>query len=195
MIGFEDLFIIAGIWGEVISRLAQEPPLPKWAVERTPENIAELNIYLGNAAEPGTPLLNFSRNFNSGEWTVKKRDVDTVDRPVDEERWKDIKPLVVGPRNISVAVPLVDDRDYSPWGIVESSASIEIRFSGVSDSGTRYVDGVLLRLGDKTEDGKYYYAKSESDFAREPVLNLDANWVESVLGLFDNVPYGDDEGS
>ena len=51
VLGFPDLFIIAGIWGEVISRLAAEPPLPKWAVDRTPENFAELNVYLGNAAE------------------------------------------------------------------------------------------------------------------------------------------------
>ncbi|MCH8061453.1 MAG: hypothetical protein IH861_03010 [Chloroflexi bacterium] len=193
VLGFPDLFIIAGIWGEVISRLAFEPPLPKWAVERTPDTIAELNVYLGDAAEADTPFLNFSRDFRSGEWSVRKFDVDKEKRPVDEERWKDIEPLVVGPGNISVAVPIVDDRDYSPWGIVDSSNSIEIRFSGTSDSGTRFTDGFLLRLGDKTEDGKYYYAKSVSDFVRQPVLKLDAQWVETILGLFDDVPYGDKE--
>ncbi|MCH7652282.1 MAG: hypothetical protein IIB14_01270 [Chloroflexi bacterium] len=193
VLGFPDLFIIAGIWGEVISRLAFEPPLPKWAVERTPENIAELNVYLGNAAEEGTPFLSFSQDFRSGEWSVRKLDVDKGSRPVDEERWKDIKPLVVGPGNITVAVPIVDDRDYSPWGIVDSSNSIEIRFSGTSDTGTRFTDGFLLRLGHKTEDGKHYYAKSESDFVRQPVLKLDAQWVEAILGLFDDVPYGDKE--
>ena len=101
----------------------------------------------------------------------------------------------MGPGNITVAVPIVDDRDYSPWGIVDSSNSIEIRFSGTSDSGTRFTDGFLLRLGDKTEDGKFYYAKSESDFVRQPVLRLDAQWVDAVLGLFDDVPYGDEEGA
>ena len=76
---------------------------------------------------------------------------------------------------------------------MDSSNTFEIRFSGTSDSGTRYTDGYLLRLGDKTEDGKHYYAKNESDFIRQPVLILDAEWVETILGLFDDIPYGDKE--
>ena len=192
--GFPDLFIIAGIWGEVISRLAFEPPLPKWAVERTPENIFEMNIYLGNAADVDIPFLNFSRDIRSGEWSVRKFYVDEEKRPIDEERWKEIEPLVVGPRNVTVAVLIVDDLDYSPWGIVDSSESIQIRFPGTSDRGDPITKQFLLRLGDKTEDGKHYYAKPEdSDSVRQPVLNLDAQWVETVLGLFDDVPYGDEE--
>ena len=36
VIGFEELFLIADIWGEVLARLANEPPLPKWWVYREP---------------------------------------------------------------------------------------------------------------------------------------------------------------
>ena len=60
-----------------------------------------------------------------------------------------------GPENITVAVPAVDDQDYTPWGIGEESDAIEIRFSGETERGTRFTDGVLLIIGDKSDDGSH----------------------------------------
>jgi hypothetical protein len=191
VVGFPDLFLIASTWGDVISRLAKEPPLPKWAVERAPKTIDELNIYYGNPSLETTPMLSFSQDFETSKWSVQYFYEDEEPTPVDPERWKDIFPLVNGPDNITVAVPSVEDRDYVPWGITDDSKAIEIRFSGLTDSGTRFTDGVLLRLGNKTEDGRYYYAKSESNYSRQPVLNLDAQWVDTVLNLRDDIPYGE----
>ena len=57
-----------------------------------------------------------------------------------------------------LATAKVKDRDYSEWGIGDNSLSIEMRFRGVSETGTNYVDGVLLLIGNKSEDGDYYYA-------------------------------------
>jgi hypothetical protein len=118
--------------------------------------------------------------------------IDEGERPVDPERWEEILPLVVGSENITVAVPRIDDLDYAPWGIVDDSPAIEIRFSGLTDSGTRFTDGVLLRIGDKTPDGTGYYARSESNFARQPVIVLDAEWTEVFLTMRDNMPYADE---
>ena len=97
---------------------------------------------------------------------------------------------MAGPPPITVGVPLVDDRDYAPWGITDDSRAIEIRFNGLSDSGTRYIDGILLRIGSEAPGTSAYYAKSQSDTIREPVLLIDADWVDSMFDLLDNIPYG-----
>ena len=188
VVGFDELFIIAAAWGDVLARLAKEPPVPKWYVERTPEELEQVNIYRGNPASGETPVLTFEQE--DGEWSVMYRPNDTSTIPVDPERFAEIQPLLPGPPTITVGIPLVDDRDYAPWGITDDSRAIEIRFRGVSDRGTKYIDGIRLRIGSKAPGTSAYYAKSESDSIREPVLLIDADWVESMFSLHENIPYG-----
>ena len=188
VVGFDELFIIAAAWGDVLARLAKEPPLPKWYIERTPEELEQVNIYRGDPGSAETPVLTFEQD--DGEWSVMYRPNDTSTLPVDSERFEEIRPLLPGPPPITIGVPLVDDSDYAPWGITDDSRAVEIRFSGVSDRGTRYIDGILLRIGSKAEGTSAYYAKSESDRVREPVLLIDADWVESMFSLHENIPYG-----
>ncbi len=187
VIGFDELFLIASAWGDVLARLAKEPPLPKWYIERTPEELEQVNIYGGDPSSEETSVLTFQQD--DGEWTVRYRPEDKSRRPVDSERFEEIQPMLPGPPPITVGVPLVDDRDYAPWGINDDSRAIEIRFKGVSDSGTSYIDGILLRIGSEAPGTSAYYAKSESDTVREPVLLIDADWVELMFGLLEDVPY------
>ena len=192
VVGFPDLFLIASSWGDVISRLANEPPVPKWYVSRDPNTIVELNIYFGNPATEDTHLVSFIQDYRTNEWSVIDYEVDEVGRPIDLEVWEPLIPLVAGPDGMTIAVPVVDDQDYTPWGIGEDSNAVEIRFSGETDRGTRFTDGVLLILGDKNEDGTAYYAKSESTFVRQPIINLPAEWVDTFVGLAENPPYGEE---
>ena len=83
----------------------------------------------------------------------------------------------------------VSDRDYSPWGIGESSPIIEIRFKGKTETGTVFTNGVLLLIGNKTEDGNSYYGMSDQEGTAQPVLLLPANWVDTLLRLYDDIPY------
>lgn len=189
VLGFDDLFIITSNWGEVISRLAKEPPLPKWAVDRSPDIIKELNMYDGNAIQEKIRMVSFSQDLETNEWTVRddKIDEDYVD--VDMDLWEPVSKLVSGPKNITVAVASVPDRDYTPWGIDDDSFSIEVRFAGRTERGTKYTDGSLFRLGNKTKDEKFYYAKVETDTVVVPVLLLDAQWVDKFKALSAEVPY------
>ena len=48
-------------------------------------------------------------------------------------------------------------------------------------------------MGSKTPDGRSYYARPEShemNIFRIPVLTVDADWIDTLLGLYDDVPYG-----
>ena len=93
--GVAALHLIASSWGEVLARLAEEPPLPKWYVERSPEEIVELNLYRDGPRPDVPPSLRF--NKSEGAWTVG-RGVGETARPVDAERWSDLLPLLSGAR-------------------------------------------------------------------------------------------------
>ena len=97
--GVAALHLIASSWGEVLARLAEEPPLPKWYVKRSPEEIVELNLYRDGPRPDVPPSLRF--NKSEGAWTVG-RGVGETARPVDAERWSDLLPLLSGAPDISV---------------------------------------------------------------------------------------------
>ena len=191
VLGFPDLFLIASSWGDVISRLANEPPIPKWYVRRSPLDIVELNVYFGNPTTEDTHLISFVQDYKTNEWSVIDYKVDEVEQPIDLEVWEPLIPQVPGPENMTIAVPAVDDQDYTPWGITDESDAIEIRFSGETERGTRFTDGVLLILGDKSDDGSVYYARNESNFIRQPVIGMPAEWVETFVELAKDPPYGE----
>ena len=90
VIGFDELFLIADIWGEVLARLANEPPLPKWWVYRDPETITEVNIYTGVVGEPDGPFLRLQQE--EGEWVARNFDTDEENRPVDPDRFAEYLP-------------------------------------------------------------------------------------------------------
>ena len=190
VIGFDQLFLIANIWGEVLARLANEPPLPKWWEYRDPEIITEVNIYRGVPGEPDGPFLRIQQE--DGEWFARNFDTDEENRPVDTAQWADYLPLFGGPRDVKIEQYRIRDRDFVDWGISDKGHSIEIRFSGTTERGTRFTDGVLFLIGDKTEDGMHYYATPASDVATTPVVRLTAAWADALFDLIANVPYADD---
>ena len=208
--GFPQLFIVADSWGDVIARLAVEPPIPRWWVEHTSDDIVEVNIYDGGRFTEGTRTLTFDYDEDDG-WTVRLRPDDEDKTPVDEERWNEVQPLLGRPLGVAVAVPFVDDRDTTPWGIDEqSSRTIEIRFPGTSQGDVNFTDGDTYVIGDKVgcvdaEEGRpkaceagdsmarqdSYYAQRVSEHIINPILYVDALWVDTLFALFDDIPYGE----
>ena len=149
-----------------------------------------MNIYLGEEGKTTAPLLRIQQE--EGEWLARHYDNDETNRPLDDEKWAEYVPLVGGPRQIGVEAYKVRDRDYVDWGIGKEGHSIEIRFSGLTERGTRFTDGVLFLIGNKTEDGAHYFAIPASDTAASPVVLLDAKWAEKLFDLVSNVPYAEE---
>ena len=190
VIGFPQLFLIADAWGNVLNRLASEPPLPKWYVKRDLEETVELSIYLGNYIIGDTPLLRFEER--SGSWFVQDHTRDRDRVAVDAERWKGIEPLLAGPPNISVAESVVEFDDYTPYGIVDDSNSIEIRYNSVTKAGLEYSEGLVFIIGSLTPDQHWYYAMEVTGSIGQPVLLLDVDWTDNLLALYDDIPYGEE---
>ena len=187
VVGLPQLYLIASSWGDVLARLVTEPPFPRWYVERSPETIVEVNLYLGDPEDGATPHLGFRQE--GGEWSVRTGQNDAEARPLDAQRWAEILPLLGRPTTISVAVPPMGDRSHAAFGITGDSSVIEIRFQSETERGTEFIDALALRIGGKTPDNRGYYAMVLGDEREPPVLRVDATWAETLLGLFDDVPY------
>ena len=198
VIGFEELFLIADIWGEVLARLANEPPLPKWWVYREPETITEVNIYVAASDGAEGPFLRIQQE--DGEWFARNFETDEENRPLDAEELAEYLPLLGGPRDFAVEEYRVRSRDFLDWGMEfkgtdqpYEGSSIEIRFSGETERGTRFIDGVLFAFGNLTEDGTHYYATPLSDLAATPLVKIKAEWADALFELIENVPYAEAE--
>jgi len=198
--GFDELFLIVSTWGDVISRIARDPPIPKWYPKRDLSELMAFNVVYDNPASADTPAVLFRPAEDGSGWTVRNlQDKDGEPTPVDAERWAQIAPLLSGPPGVTVEGPLVEGGDFSPWGIDEESRAFEFRFRGLTEGGTEFMDGYLLRIGDKSPDGRWYYAKPEDPVRPEnnqeyrlPVLLLDAKWTEDLLDLAINAPIAQD---
>ena len=195
VIGFPQLFLIADTWGEVLARLAHEPPTPKWWIYRDPEIIDEVNIYLGEAGKTTAQWLRIQNE--EGEWLGRCCDENQANRPLDEEKLAEYLPLMGGPRSLEVEAYKVRSRDYTDWGIEldregkSEGHSIEIRFAGRTERGTRFTDGVLFLIGNRTDDGQHYYAIPAADVGSSPILKLKTEWADKLFGLVGNLPYAD----
>ena len=192
VIGFPQLFIIADSWGDVIARLAVEPPIPRWFVEHTSEDIIEVNIHDGPRFGDDTKSLTFDYDEEDG-WTVQLRPTDEKKRPIDTERWAEVQKLLGRPLGVAVAVPFVDDRDTTPWGVGDDSRAIEIRFPGTSQGDVNFNDGDTYNIGDKVPGEERYYVQRISDHIINPILYVDALWVDTLFDLFDDIPYGEEQ--
>ena len=182
---FPQLFLINAGWGKVLTRLVSEPPFPKWFVKRDPALISELSVIKGEQHGGDQKWLQFKSI--DGEWVAQLHGIDRWRTPVDVGQWEDVKPLLRGPE-FKILDTHIDD--FTAYGIYEkSSSAIHLRFEGLSDKGVVYDDGVVYLVGDKTPDGTGYYAKTEEGEFEQPLLWLEAVWVEQVLDLRDDIPY------
>ncbi len=190
VIGFPQLYTIADSWGEVLTRLAHEPPIPKWWIQRDPEEIVEVNIDLREPGEKDRPRLRLQKEEEG--WFAKHFPNDEENRPVDAEKWSEYLPLIGGPGEMVIEKYRVTSRDYADWGIDEEGRYIELRFAGLTEEGVKYTDGIPFLIGNETPDGEGYYAvpiSSQSSVSN--VLNLDADWVDALFGLVSDVPYAE----
>ena len=207
---FEELFIISSMWNDVLGDLVTDLPYPKWYVKRNPKDMVGIAIYKGDIESQSTPAKKFETK-NNKDWyfmdlTQSENDsTDTLTQApgtsyaaffktsekieLDQDLWSEKQYLTAGPSKIEVAQSYASEpEDYAKFGINNGGNAIELRFNSSSQKGTEFIDGILLKIGDKTEDGKFYYGYFENNEFVRPVLTIDSEWVDNVMDLYDNPP-------
>ncbi len=167
----DNLYVIESIWGQVLRRLAFEPPYPQWFYKLDPSRI----LYLG--VTKGEVTSDFVTEPEGWRWANPERD------PIDEDRWNEILPLLGGPEFIGIDADHIDD--LAKYGLLEPRAVVIVEYlppEGIEQGNWESV----LEIGDPTPEGDRYYARAEG----QPFLLLvDAPWFETLERLVDDPPH------
>lgn len=175
--GDDNLYVIESIWGQVLRRLAFEPPYPQWFYRLDPARV----LYLGVTKDEVT--VDFVIEASGWRFANPER------TPIDEERWLDILPLLGGPAFLGIEEERIDD--LAKYGLLEPHATVIIEYlppEGIDASNWESV----LEIGSLTPDGERYYARAEG----QPfLLALDAPWFETMERLVDEPPVAEESGA
>lgn len=168
--GDDNLYVIESVWGQVLRRLAFEPPYPQWFYKFDPARV----LYLG--VTKGDVTSDFVTNGTT--WRFANADRTSID-PI---RWAEIVPLLDGPPSLGILQDRIDD--LGKYGLLEPEATIIVEYlppQGIEGANWE----VLLEIGSKIEDGSGYYAKAVGQAA---LLTVDVDWYETMERLVDEPP-------
>ncbi len=171
MKGFPQLFLIDSSWGQVLTRIVDVPPIPKWYLRaKDPSVITGVDLIVGGKQV----------EFRKEDDVWKFEDGSAID----EDRWQEVLPLLNGPTLFLVVEERVNDP--GPWGVDENSDSISIRFKAQTERGVEYNDTATFVIGNDAPDPNEQYMYADGYGV---VLILDSHWVEVLRRLGEDPPY------
>jgi hypothetical protein len=168
--GDDNLYVIESVWGQVLRRLAFEPPYPQWFYKLDPARV----LYLG--VTKGEVTSDFVREG------ILWRFANADRTPIDPIRWAEIVPLLDGPQSLGILQEQIDD--LGKYGLLEPEATVIVEYlppTGIEGSNWE----LLLEVGNATPDGSAYYAKA---VGQPSLLTIEASWYETMEHLADDPP-------
>jgi len=168
--GDDNLYVIESVWGQVLRRLAFEPPYPQWFYKLDPARV----LYLG--VTKGEVTSDFVREG------ILWRFANADRTPIDPIRWAEIVPLLDGPQSLGILQEQIDD--LGKYGLLEPEATVIVEYlppTGIEGSNWE----LLLEVGNATPDGSSYYAKA---VGQPSLLTIEASWYETMEHLADDPP-------
>ena len=168
--GDDNLYVIESIWGQVLRRLAFEPPYPQWFYRLDPLRVLYLGVTKGEVTSDFV--------IESFEWRFANADRT----PIDEERWAEVLPLLDGPDFLGIEADSIDD--LGKYDLLEPRAVVIAEYlppEGIDSSNWE----TILEIGGPTPEGDRYYARAQG----QPfLLTVDAPWFETLERLVDEPP-------
>ena len=196
--GSSQLQMVDSSWGDVLARLANEPPYPGWYYGETIapkiENIHQALFYrrgfeLARAfgyndtdtpeKEEGWYLCDLplaAREPCTGATALDKQGVEEMLQPILEPHINAVEAYGQGEVFEELA-PLFDK-----YGTGEDAPYVTLRRETETEEGVTEVWTISLSLGDLTPDGSEMYIVAMDS---KDVLRVDAEWGKSILALFD----------
>ena len=178
--GFPQLVLVDATWGEVLTRLVIEPPLPEWYYTLKGQ-VREVILFDDNEV---VRAYGFDRETEV--WSVcdlpleadpctgsQLADGDALDAEIEHFG----NPKIGG----AVALNLSDDSDYEQYGTVQTAPYIAVRVENRRENNVTEVTRLTMTIGDLTDDGKFRYAVANET---SDVITVDAEWADRVLDLF-----------
>ena len=195
--GMPQLQLVDSSWGNVLARLAIEPPLPGWYYGETMapriEDIHQALFFQG--LDPvralgynDTDIPDKAEGWYLCDLPLDEREPCTGTTALDTQRVQEMLTLILEPQ-ISAVEAYGEGESFEQlaplfdlYGTGEDAPYITLRREIISEDGVNEIWAVSLSLGDLTPDGSEMYVVAMDS---KDVLRVDAEWGKSILALFD----------
>lgn len=180
VVGHPQLVLVDASWGQVLTRLVNEPPLPDWYYTIKGE-IREILMFDENEI-----IRAYGFDRESESWFVC--DIPLEAEPCTGRQQADTKALDTAMTHYgqpeilgAVELGLPEGADYSPWGTVLDAPYIAIRLENRKETNVIEVTRLTMTFGDETDNGKSRYVLANET---HDVIKVDSAWADRVLDLF-----------
>jgi hypothetical protein len=186
VVGYPQLVLVDSSWGNVLTRLVNEPPYPDWWYTMDPAKAAELLFYKKNEV-----VRAYGLNDDDGKWYVC--DLPVVGDPCTGTKLADADAILsalklIAARQINGAesLSLPEQADYVPFQATVDAPYLSIRIENVKQTNITEVTRTSMTIGGLTPDGKERYMVANET---QDVVRADAAWANKILELFEGEPF------
>ena len=190
MVGFPQLVLVDSSWGEVISRLVAEPPLPDWLYSMSPSKVKEILFFQGNEIVRG---IAFHEDQGWVECDIPVGDevpcAGTI--PIDYNGLEPWLEHIAAPEFEGVAQVSRSPEQATAelFGITPESPYIDIRLENSTRPGVVEVTHVTIALGDLSSDGSGMFVRA---MEQPDIAEVGVEWGNRVLAFFDERSFVDE---
>lgn len=192
IVGSPKLWLIDSSWGDVLTRLTDDPPFPNWRYSLNPANVKELIFLEGNEIVRG---IAYHDDKGWVECDIIEGQPPPVpcegETPINESEFLPYLDHLANPqfqRVVKVAREVSEDDDEL-YGVSVNAPYIDIRVEEQTRARVTEVSHVTITLGELTPDGQGMYVRA----MEEPdVAEVDADWGRKVKDLFSDRSFLED---
>ncbi len=164
------VYLVDATWGQVLSRLAEEPPYPEWYYQVSLDRM----LYIGVVHEESE--VEFTKDPRG--W----RNASGGNEYVDQNRWDQVLPYLGGPEDLSILQDTIGD--FEKYGLLDPTTIIYAEFSpptNVQESRRR----VVVEIGNPDPNGNGFYAKIQG---QPYLLSVNQDWRDAMVELILDPP-------
>ncbi|MBI2855487.1 MAG: DUF4340 domain-containing protein [Chloroflexi bacterium] len=170
--GFPQVFLVYSGWGDVLTRLISEPPYPPWYYNIDTSTLTDIEL------ESGGQKIALTKNedgwhFSDDEAPVGEAQLASIVDALDQRPAQQLVEYAVD--------------DVSPYGLDEPTFTVFLTTERLQEAIT-FVTDTFIEVGNPTEDGKAYYARSSQTRGVADVYRIDTEWVDGLKAIVANWP-------
>lgn len=185
MQGFPQLVLVDSSWGDVLARLADEPPLPQWYYTFDIGKAHEVLFYLNNDVIRG---YSYEDEQDPPFWVdcaipIVGNPCDGTE-PIDGDRMNQALETMAHPvfTGVEKVARSAEEVKVAEYGLDLNAPYITIRIETVKENGVTEVTMTTLTLGKLTPDGAEMYVLANE---QPTVARVEAAWGTKVKALFE----------
>lgn len=173
--GYQQVFTVYSGWGEVLARLIEDPPYPKWYYQIDTSQLIHIAL-AANDEEVSLTKEGSQWNFNDANKTK-----------VHEETFSHIITALEKPTSQKSVELQVYKEGLVAYGLDTPMLTMFL-ITGRVESGVTYTKEHLMWIGNKNESSTGYYGRSSQDTGKPDVYEIESSWVQNILQIIEDNP-------